>query len=111
MKRTIFFIVLIMLISALSVSVSVAQKHSYKPKEGYVPDAETAIKIAEAVLIPIYGEKVINGEKPLKAELKDGIWIITGTLHCPEGHRCLGGVAEIEISKDDGRVLRVTHGE
>ena len=86
-------------------------KHSYKPKEGYVPDTSTAIKIAEAVLVPIYGEKVINEEKPLKAVLKDDVWIVEGTLHCPEGERCLGGVAIIEISKDDCTILRVSHGE
>lgn len=109
--KTALLIVLIILTPVLLVSASAQQRHSYKPETGYVPDAETAIKIAEAVLIPIYGEKVINEEKPLKAELKDDIWIVTGTLHCPEGRDCLGGVAEIEISKDDGRILRVSHGK
>ena len=28
----------------------------YVPKNGFVPDEKTAIKIAEAVLFPIYGE-------------------------------------------------------
>ena len=26
------------------------------PKEGYVPDSATAVKIAEAVLVPVYGK-------------------------------------------------------
>jgi len=91
--------------------VSAQEKHSYKQKDGYVSDAATAIKIAEAVLVPIYGEKVINEEEPLKAELKEGVWIVQGTLHCPEGNSCKGGVAVIEISKDDGRILRVSHGK
>src|SRR5262249_7899264 len=38
--------------------------NTYKrPKEGYVPDAATAIKIAEAVWIPIYGEETLKNEK------------------------------------------------
>ena len=87
------------------------EEHSYKPKDGYVPDAATAIKIAEAVLIPIYGQKVISQEKPFNAKLEDGIWVVTGTLHCPQGDSCKGGVAIIEIAKDDGKILRVSHGK
>jgi len=106
-------VILSFLITLLFTSLLLAEpeKYSYKPKDGYVPDAATAIKIAEAVLIPIYGEKRINGQKPLKAELQDGVWIVEGTLHCPSGQICFGGVAVIEISKDDGKILRVSHGK
>jgi hypothetical protein len=30
--------------------------HGYKPNDGFVADSQTAVKIAEAVLIPLYGE-------------------------------------------------------
>ena len=87
-------------------------KHSYKPPQGYVPDEATATNIAEAVLTPIYGKEKIESERPFKAELKDGSWNITGTLHCPDGEgTCAGGVAEVDVSKDDGRILRVSHGQ
>jgi hypothetical protein len=110
MKKPFFLSLAIIILFATSLSASESEKLSYKPKEGYVPDAITAIKIAEAVLIPIYGEKQINSEKPLNAELKDGIWIVTGTLNClGGGHDCPGGVAIVEISKEDGRILRVIH--
>jgi hypothetical protein len=100
------------LILCLAVSVLIAcaeeeQKHNYKPEEGYVPDAETAIKIAVAVWIPIYGEEQIEGEKPYSASLKDGIWYVAGSL--PQGG--LGGVAEAEIAKESGCILRISHGE
>ncbi|MBF0331365.1 MAG: hypothetical protein HQL17_05450 [Candidatus Omnitrophica bacterium] len=90
-----------------------AFEHSYKPKEGYVPDGKTAIKIAEAVLSPIYTQKVIDEERPLNAVLKDGVWEVTGTLSCGAASSsvCDGGVAIIEISKDDGKILRVSHGK
>jgi len=80
-------------------------KYAVIPTDGFVPDAETAKKIAEAVWIPIYGKKVIDGEKPFKTKLKDGVWTVEGTL--PAGD--LGGVALVEIAKSDGRILRVTH--
>jgi len=80
-------------------------KPSYKPKDGYVPDAKTAIKIAVAVWEPIYGEKLIANEKPYHANLSNGVWTVTGSL--PKG--ALGGTAIADIAKDNGRILRVIH--
>jgi hypothetical protein len=80
---------------------------SYKPQDGYVPDAVTAIKIAVAVWEPIYGAAAIAEEKPYHAVLRDGVWVVEGSL--PEGFA--GGVAIAEIAKDDGRILRVDHGK
>ena len=80
-------------------------RSSYKPKSGYVPDEQTAIAIAVAIWIPIYGKEQIENEKPFRATLKDGVWTVTGTL--PEGYD--GGTALAEIAQDDGRILRVIH--
>jgi hypothetical protein len=96
-------------------------EHNNKPQAGYVPDSITAIKIAEAVLIPVYGEK-IESEQPFKATLKEDVWIVEGTLNCPDDknaaapekkslHLCLGGLALVEISKSDAHILRMTHGK
>ncbi len=78
---------------------------SFKPKDGYVADAPTAIKIAVAVWEPIFGEQEIAGEKPYQASLTNGVWTVMGSL--PAG--TLGGVAIAEIAKDDGRILRLIH--
>ncbi len=83
------------------------QKHMFKPAAGYVPDEETAIKIAIAVWEPIYGKENIESEKPYKAILKDSVWYVTGSL--PKGW--VGGVAEAEINKVDGCIIRVSHGK
>jgi hypothetical protein len=53
-----------------------------KPAGGYVPDATTAVRIAEAVLMPIYGAKQIGYEKPFDATLDGDVWTVNGTLHC-----------------------------
>jgi hypothetical protein len=75
------------------------------PPEGYVPNAQTAVAIAEAVLVPVYGKEKIEQEKPLHAVLSHGVWTVTGTL--AEGWR--GGVAEVKISQRNGRILQLTH--
>jgi hypothetical protein len=71
-----------------------------------VPNEQVALRIAEAVLIPIYGQETIDAEKPLVATLREGVWTVTGTL--PPRH--VGGVALIEIARADGRIIRVSHG-
>lgn len=76
-------------------------------KEMFVSDEQTAINIALKTWIPVYGKEKIEGEKPFHANLKNGIWTVTGSL--PEGYD--GGVAEAEISQKDGKVLKVIHGQ
>ena len=109
-KRTIsFFVVLFLFFLSFGVVYGQeTERHNYKPPDGYVPDQETAIKIAVAVWTPIYGKDEIEKEKPYKAVLKDGIWYVSGSL--PRGY-VKGGVTEAEIAKDDGRIQRISHGK
>lgn len=82
-------------------------RHNVQPTSGYVPDAVTAIRIAVAVWEPIYGKEQIEKEKPYQATLIDGVWVIKGSL--PTG--MAGGVAVAEISKQNGTIIRVSHGK
>lgn len=96
--------------------VSLAPAQGYRPKEGYVPDSATAVKIAEAVLVPVFGKKKIESEEPFTAKLKDGVWTVSGTLHCTDRNgaittHCVGGAAEAKISKADARILSLVHYE
>ena len=76
------------------------------PRKGYVSNEETAAKIAEAVWLSIYGEKIYN-QKPYCVNLiKDSIWIVNG--YVPFG--TYGENAYIEIRKKDGMILRVFMG-
>ena len=91
-----------------------AQAQSYSPKEGFVPDSTTAVKIAEAVLIPVYGTEQVQAERPFKAVLENAVWTIMGTLHCPDGkgrvtNSCVGGTAEVKLSRTDGQILKMIH--
>lgn len=78
----------------------------FLPENGCVPDEKTALAIAEAVLLPVYGE-TLEDDRPLRAHLmSDSVWVVIGTI--PEG--VLGGVVYIEIAKRDGRILGMIHG-
>ena len=72
-----------------------------------VPDEETALNIAEAVLVSVYGEDVLSS-KPFNVAFDESnqVWIIKGSL--PEGTN--GGVPEIVIKKHDGTILKIDNG-
>gem|GEM_PF-247203 len=75
-----------------------------KPMKGYVSDEQTAISIAVAAWVPIYGKKQIEKQKPYKAVLNDGVWMVTGTLKQGKG-----GTAQARIDRRDGRILEISH--
>lgn len=87
-------------------SDSVDGQHTFVPTDGYIPDSQTAVRVAEAVLVAIYGNTIIGEQKPLVATLREGQWHVAGTL--PEEY--LGGVAIVVLNRSDGRIIRVSHG-
>ena len=84
----------------------IKNSHSFIPNKGFVPDKKTAIAIAYAVAVPIYGKKQMDAEKPFRAELKDGIWTILGSLNCGS---CVGGTLVMQIDKANGKIIFLTH--
>ena len=78
---------------------------SDRPKNGFVPNAEIAERIAEAVASGLYGESTAAQERPFRARLNGDIWTVMGTLP----HLSLGGVAIVQINRDDGRILFAHH--
>lgn len=84
-----------------------------------MPDAATALKVAEPILVKTYGSAKMDYERPFSAELVGNVWFITGTLCCPnesgrrtcERGQCLGGVARLKIRREDGKLLSVSHGK
>jgi hypothetical protein len=94
--------------------VCLAFGHGYRPEGGYLPDSSTAVKIAEAVLTPVYGKDQIALEQPFNAKLKNDVWTVSGTLCCPDGGggisaQCDGGVAVVQISKVDAHIISTIH--
>ena len=83
------------------------EEHSVKPEAGFIPNQVTATRVAEAILIPIYGQEQIESERPFSAQLNENTWKVEG--HLAPGVD--GGVAEVWLDKRDGRILRVSHGK
>ena len=88
--------------------------------KGLVPDERTAVAIAEAILIPIYGEKAVHDQRPYEVKLVDKRWIVTGSLRgggsptsTVEGKfitSVVGGTFHITISQKDARIIDIGHG-
>jgi hypothetical protein len=83
------------------------EENKVKPVSGFIPDQATATRVAEAILIPIYGLERVESERPFSAHLTGNIWKVEG--HLADGVD--GGVASVWIDKRDGRILRVSHGK
>jgi riboflavin synthase alpha subunit len=72
-----------------------------------VNNKDFALILARVYLIEKYGVENVKRQEPLKIEDLKEKWKINGTLI--SGH--LGGVAEIEIRKQDGAILKIRHGK
>lgn len=83
----------------------IAGQKTYQPSAGYVPDSTTAVRIATAVLDPIYGKAKIAAEKPWHVGLIDGVWTVVGTFN----GRGNGGEAIVQIDKRTGAIKFVGH--
>jgi hypothetical protein len=81
-----------------------------KPAPFFVPDEKTAIRIAEAVWTPIYGEKAVRSERPFRAALRGNTWWVGGKQRRQPrrpGLAMVGGFIEAAIDWRSGEVLRV----
>ncbi len=76
------------------------------PKEGLVPDQETAIKIAEVVLFRLYGKESIIDQRPYRVKEEDSVWWIAGSMK----KDTLGFTFTIAISRQTGAILHLTLG-
>lgn len=83
----------------------IKSSRSFMPRDGYVPNKETAIAIAYAVAVPVYGKETIEAEKPLRAELAEGKWIVLGTLQKVTA----GGTLIVQIDQKSGKICYLNH--
>jgi Clp amino terminal domain, pathogenicity island component/NTF2 fold immunity protein len=74
------------------------------PKSGTVADAETAIRIADAVWTPLYGRTAVAAQLPFNAELRFNVWIVTGSSSPEDALFAF-------ILQADGRILSVGRGD
>jgi len=101
---------LLQLLWTLQITVPMVGQ-SPPPKSGYVPDEATAVRIAVAVFIPIYGARNVKKEGPFHARLVGDEWIVIGTLPKADGLIVAGGTLTAEIDRSTGRIKDVYHGK
>jgi hypothetical protein len=75
------------------------------PKSGVVPEADTALRIAEAVWTPLYGTDTIQSQTPLQAERNFNVWFVTGSGSIANDDRLFALILQA-----DGRLLSVGRG-
>ena len=124
MKRFLLFIIPLISTSDINAQ-SDTERRGYISSQGFVPDKETAIKIAEAIWLPIYGEAIYD-ELPFQARLLgDSVWVITGTrtIHIDgytlssdttingKFYTVSGGVLYARFRKLDCKIIEVSHGK
>jgi hypothetical protein len=107
MKKILFVLLLAALPVSSAASGQPAQVPVQVPINNIVADETTAIRIAEAILAPIYGERILAKQRPLIANLVGDVWQINGTMR----PFAFGARIHVEISKRDGRILQVTLGQ
>jgi hypothetical protein len=75
-------------------------------EKGWVPDEATAIRIAEAVWLPIFGDG-IYAFNPFKAEynMLRNCWEVRGTL--PENEIIFAELPKIIINRNNGKIIYV----
>jgi hypothetical protein len=74
------------------------------PKNGFVPDKETAVRVVEAILPSICGNGCADRNRPFEAKLENGVWTVYGNPPRPSGQRG-GGMIEVRIDQQTGAVL------
>ncbi|WP_256081718.1 NTF2 fold immunity protein [Massilia sp. YIM B04103] len=104
MKKIFFLLLLLASFHANSEDLHRKKYGGYIPQQGFVPDERVAVLIANAVLVPIYGEESIDRQKPFHVSLKSGVWVVEGKF--PDGP---GGTFQIHISKKTGAILYLMH--
>jgi hypothetical protein len=70
-----------------------------------VPDAKTAVRIAEVICEAKYGHKIVANYQPYSAHLEGDNWNVLGTP--ADGSTRGGGMPEVTIAKFDGRVVHI----
>ena len=104
--RTLLFSLLLFGVGVVTMSAQ-----SQPPQKGYVPDEATAIRIAEAVFIPIYGEQHVHSERPFRARLDGEYWVVSGSLPKPRSkdELIVGGTMTAEINRQTAMIRAVYH--
>ena len=76
---------------------------SWSTDVGSVPDVETAVRVAEAVLLPVFGAETVKSQKPFRAEIDQDNWLVRGAVGAGSEQALF-----VRIAKVDCRILEIS---
>jgi hypothetical protein len=75
-------------------------------KRDYVPDEATAIRIAEAVLIPVHGQQQVEAQRPYVVSTPEqDYWLVSGSSQKKQ----FGGTFAVWIKKKSGCITNISY--
>ncbi len=74
------------------------------PQINYVPNEQTAVRVAEVIWTELWGEKFVNGCKPFSADSSKGVWHVHGKIPSPGS---LGGTIHMKLQICDCKILEI----
>jgi hypothetical protein len=92
------------LVTLLAVAIGCNNKNPPPKKESRLTETQV-LPIAEKALKGKMAPAYVDKYKPYRAELREGVWNVFGTL--PGGGP--GGTPEARVRDSDGEVIRVFH--
>ena len=77
--KPVFSLLLMLALVAPGASIG-NRRRSALPRDGVIPDEQTAVAVARAIFLPVYGEEEVSKFEPYHAQLAHGTWTVYGTL-------------------------------
>ena len=114
MKLCTALLVVVIMAAGIHITNTAARAQDLKvgivPRDGFVPDEKTAIKIAEAVIAPVFGEQTLEEKRPFTAKLVGSDWVVKSAVPKPPTGDTItrGGLLEVHINKSTGCITYLT---
>jgi hypothetical protein len=104
-KKQIIFLrcIIVILIGGILLSRVTISQNGLLSVNGFVPTEETAIKIAEAVWLPIFGDVIYDLTPKAEYCALLNCWKVRGVF--PENEMNLGWIPEVFIDKKSGKIV------
>src|SRR6266849_803261 len=88
----------------LLTTVAFGNNSGPRPHPDYVPNGQTARRIAEAVLIGQFGQERVTAQLPLHASMSNEQWLVQGAVKDEQGRTQVGGNFGVWVNKHTGCV-------
>jgi alpha-mannosidase len=121
MKRSAAIISIFVTILSMLNASEISDAPDNRPKEGWVPDKETAISLSDVITQRRFGSKFVSSQEVTNVTLEKDVWRIDYEFKIDEEYyranpdlvrsRPIGSPMTVRISKKTGAIIRISLGE